>query len=114
MNIRVRFMGLLVVLVCFALPRVAQGQSDPARLERIRTAKMPAVEQPIAFDTPAADAICSALEVFPPDNSWNTVIEDWPVHPNSRNIVASAGASKPFRYNADMAFILVPPEAGGG
>jgi hypothetical protein len=37
------------------------------------------------------------------------VIEDWPVHPNSRNIVASAGESKPFRYNADMGFVLIPP-----
>lgn len=85
------------------------GQSDPARVARIRGAKMPKIEQTIAFDTPAADAICSALEVFPPNNPWNTVIEDWPVHPNSKNIVASAGESKPFRYNADMAFILVPP-----
>jgi hypothetical protein len=85
------------------------ARHDPARLERIRAAKMPPIDKPIAFDTPAADAVCSALEVFPPENPWNTVIEDWPVHPNSRNIVASAGADKPFRYNADMAFILVPP-----
>ncbi len=85
------------------------GQSDPARLARIRAAKMPKVEQTVAFDTPTADAICSALEVFPANNPWNTVIEDWPVHPNSKNIVASAGAEKPFRYNADMAFILIPP-----
>jgi hypothetical protein len=85
------------------------GQSDPARLERIRRATMPPIEKPISFDTPEADAICSALEVFPPDNPWNTVIEDWPVHPNSQNIVASAGVDKPFRCNSDMAFILVPP-----
>ncbi|HVC93787.1 MAG TPA: hypothetical protein VND64_08855 [Pirellulales bacterium] len=84
-------------------------RNDSARLQRIRTAKMPSIVQPIAFDTPAADAICSALEIFPPDNPWNTVVDDWPVHPNSRNIVASAGADKPFRYNPDMAFVLVPP-----
>lgn len=84
--------------------------SDPPRLERIRAATMPAIEQPVAFDTPQADAICSALEVFPPDNPWNTVIEDWPLHPNSRNIVASAGVDKPFRYNRDMGFILIPPD----
>jgi hypothetical protein len=85
------------------------GPSDPARIARIRAAKVPRIEQTVAFDTPAADAICSALEVFPPNNPWNTVIQDWPVHPNSRNIVASAGENKPFRYNADMAFILIPP-----
>jgi hypothetical protein len=60
--------------------------------------------------TPEADAICSALEVFPPENPWNLVIEDWPLHPNSRNIIASIGTNKPFRYNPDMGFILVPPD----
>jgi hypothetical protein len=93
-----------------AVPREpVTGQSDPARLERIRAAKMPVIERPISFDKPEADALCSALEIFPPDNPWNTVIEDWPVHPNSRNIVASAGTGKPFRCNFDMAFILIPP-----
>jgi len=72
-------------------------------------AKMPAIKDPVMFDTPEADAICSALEVFPPDNPWNLVVEDWPVHPNSRNIVASMGVDKPLRYDPDMSFILVPP-----
>lgn len=82
---------------------------DPARLARIKAAKMPAVDRVIEFNTPEADAICSALEVFPDNNPWNLVIEDWPVHPNSRAIVNRAGANKPFRYDPDMAFIIVPP-----
>ena len=83
---------------------------DPERLKRIRTAKMPAISKPVQFDTPEADAICAALEVFPPDNPWNLVVENWPVHPNSQNIVASIGAGKPLRYDPDMSFILVPPD----
>lgn len=83
---------------------------DPARLSRIRAAKMPKIDKPIMFDTPEADAILSALEVYPADNPWNLVIENWPLHPNSKNIVASIGAEKPFRYNPDMGFILVPPD----
>jgi hypothetical protein len=83
---------------------------DPARLKRIQSAKMPAISQPIMFDTPAADAICTALEVFPPDNPWNLLVEDWPVHPNSKQIVSSIGANKPLRYDEDMCFILVPPD----
>ena len=51
-----------------------------------------------------------ALEVFPPDNPWNQVVADWPLHPNSQNIIASIGADKPLRYNPDMGFILVPPD----
>jgi hypothetical protein len=85
-------------------------QGDPARLARIRKLEMPTITKPILFNTPEADAICSALEVFPPDNPWNLVVEDWPVHPNSKNIIASIGASKKFRYNTDMGFVLVPPE----
>lgn len=84
--------------------------SDPARLARVRAAKMPAIDKPILFYTPEADAICSALEVFPPNNPWNLVVEDWPLHPNSKNIIASIGAEKPLRYNDDMGFILVPPD----
>ena len=87
----------------------AQVHGDPARLERIRAARMPRIDKPILFDTPEADAIVSALEVFPPDNPWNLVVEDWPVHPNSKNIIESIGASKKFRYNADMGYVLVPP-----
>jgi hypothetical protein len=82
---------------------------DPARLQRLRAAKMPPIDQPIPFNTVAADNIVSALEVFPPDNPWNLVVDDWPLHPNSKNIVSSIGPEKPLRYNDDMGFILVPP-----
>jgi hypothetical protein len=83
---------------------------DPARLERVKAAKMPKIDKPILFDTPEADAIVSALEVFPPDNPWNLVVSDWPVHANSKNIIKSIGADKPMRYNPDMGFVLVPPD----
>ncbi len=66
--------------------------------------------KPVLFDTREADAIVSRLQVFPPDNPWNQVVTNWPVHPNSRAIVASVGADKPLRYNPDMNFVLVPPD----
>ncbi len=91
-------------------PPKAVVSGDPARVERIRAAKMPAITTPISFDTPEADAILSALEVYPPDNPWNLLITDWPTHPNSARIVASVGANKPLRYNPDMGFILVPAD----
>jgi hypothetical protein len=70
---------------------------------------MPKVDKVVEFQTSEADAICSALEVFPPDNPWNLVVEEWPLHPNSRNIVATIGTEKPLRYNDDMSYIIVPP-----
>jgi hypothetical protein len=72
--------------------------------------KMPTVKQPIPFHTPEADRVLEALQVFPADNPWNQDVSQWPLHPNSKNIIASIGADKPFRYNPDMSFILVPPD----
>lgn len=85
-------------------------RTDPQRLRRIRAATMPAITRPVQFDTPEADAILSALEVFPPDNAWNQLVDEWPVHPDSDAIVASIGVDKPLRYNPDMAFVIVPPD----
>jgi hypothetical protein len=34
------------------------------------------------------------LEIFPPDNPWNTDISEYPVHSNSDNFIASIGLSK--------------------
>ena len=82
---------------------------DPARLARIRAAKMPKIDKVIAFDTPAADAVLAALEIFPPDNPWNLVVSDWPLHPNSRGMVAGIGDDKVLRVNNDMCFVIVPP-----
>ena len=103
-------LGSLVVCVAQTFSVLtASAADDPARLERIHAATMPPITQPVPFNTPEADAILTALEVFPPDNAWNQLITDWPVHPDSKAIVASVGDKKPLRCNADMAFILVPP-----
>lgn len=69
----------------------------------------PPVTKPVLFNTPEADAIVAAMQIFPADNPWNTDISKWPVHPNSKNIVGSIGAEKPLRYNPDMGFVIVPP-----
>lgn len=84
-------------------------QSDPTRLARLKSTKLPAVAKPTPYNTPEADAVCSALEIFPPDNPWNTVIENWPIDPNSKKMIASVGSDKPLRGNTDMTFVLVPP-----
>lgn len=88
-----------------------KGTADPQRMVRIHAAQknVPIINKPLMFDTPEADALLSALEVFPTDNPWNQTCENWPLHTNSRNIIASIGADKIFRCNTDMGYILVPP-----
>ncbi len=103
------------IIVCISVLLAvlsAAGESSRQggdRLARIRAAKMPSITQPIPFNTPEADAILAALEIFPPDNPWNQDISAWPLHPNSASIIGSIGPAKPLRYNDDMGFILVPP-----
>jgi len=93
-----------------AKPAPGTVKTDPARLARIRAAKMPRITKPVMFNTPQADAVLSALEVFPPDNPWNQLVDDWPRHPDSDAIIASIGPEKPLRYNPDMGFVIVPPD----
>jgi hypothetical protein len=96
-----RALPFVVLGLAVRFPAGAQTPAQPA---------MPKIDRPILFDTAEADKICEALQIFPPDNPWNTSVEDWPLHPNSAKIVASIGANKPFRYNPDMGFVLIPPD----
>jgi hypothetical protein len=67
------------------------------------------ITRPTPFHTATADVVMSQLRVFPSSSAWNTPVEDWPLHPRSREIVASVGTDKVFRCNEDMGFVLVPP-----
>jgi hypothetical protein len=71
---------------------------------------MPEIKKPVLFNTPEADKILAALQVFPPDNPWNEDISKLPVHPKSKQMIAKIGADKKLAYNLDMGFVLVPPD----
>ncbi len=94
------------VLVTALLAAAADTSPTPAR----RSGKAPAIKQPVLFNTPEADAVVAALQVYPPDNPWNQAVDRWPLHANSRNIIAQIGSGKPLRGNYDMAYVLVPPD----
>jgi hypothetical protein len=86
---------------------IVRGGSQTTRPDR---PPMPAFARAVMFNTPEADQILAALQVFPPDNPWNEDISRRPLHPNSKRLVASVGEDKRLAYNLDMAFILVPPD----
>ena len=104
--------GVATLAAALALtpPRTAAQPAAPDRAARLKAHPMPKVDRVVAFNTPAADAVCAALEIFPTDNPWNTPVTGWPVHPRSKQIVATVGAEKPLRGNMDMAFVIVPPD----
>src|SRR5436305_7733312 len=80
------------------------ADKDPKRPE------MPEVKAPVLFDTPEADKILAALQVFPPDNPWNEDVSKLPLLANSGKMIAGIGPDKSFAYNLDMGFILVPKD----
>jgi hypothetical protein len=83
----------------------ADEKKDPGDRKR---PEMPEIKQPVLFNTPDADKILAALQVFPPDNPWNEDISKLPVHSKSDKIITRIGANKKLAYNLDMGFVLVP------
>jgi hypothetical protein len=70
----------------------------------------PTIEKPLMFDTPEADRVLEALQVFPPDNPWHEDIRARPRHPLSDAMVRGIGADLALGYNLDMNFVIVPPD----
>jgi hypothetical protein len=71
---------------------------------------VPPIEKPLLFDTPEADRVLEALQVFPEDNPWHEDIRARPRHPQSDAMVRGIGADQALGYNLDMNFVIVPPD----
>ena len=69
---------------------------------------IPAISKPVMFNTPEADAICSAMQIFPKDNAWNEDVSQRPVLPQSEKMIDRIGRDKTLAYNLDMCFVIVP------
>jgi hypothetical protein len=89
---------------------VAAATATLAAAARHERPPMPKITKPVMFDTPEADAILAALQIFPADNPWNQDISALPVAADSNAIINSIGADKSLGYNLDMGFIIVPPD----
>jgi hypothetical protein len=70
---------------------------------------LPEITQPVLFNTPEADAILAAMQIFPKDNAWNEDVSKRPVHADSEKIIALIGPAKKLAFNLDMSFVIVPP-----
>ena len=93
--------------MCRVLAAVAlAGVALASPMEQARLS----IEAPLLFDTPAADRVLEALQVFPKDDPWHHDIRAWPRHPRSDAIVRGIGAAAPLGYNLDMNFVIVPPD----
>jgi K319-like protein len=97
---------LLFVLIC-----VARGERINHEGRILGSA--PAVGVPTLFNTPAADAIVSAMQIMPRDNPWNEDISRRPVHANSDAIIDQitsdlSSSRRTLRPFYEMNYVLVP------
>ena len=74
---------------------------------------LPVVTSPILFNTTNADAVVSAMQIFPVTNPWNECISNRPVLANSdamiAQIISDLGASRAvLTPEFEMNFVLVP------
>jgi hypothetical protein len=83
---------------------------SPAVLGARERPRLPEIKAPVLFNTPEADKVLAAMQVFPPDNPWNEDISKLPVLPNSKKMIDGIGADKRLAYNLDMGFVIVPPD----
>lgn len=98
---RVPGIGFLTATVIIIMATLSAQRSRPT---------MPPITAPVMFDTPEADRILAALQVFPADNPWNQDISAMPVLRESAAIIAAIGADKSLEFNLDMGFIIVPSD----
>jgi hypothetical protein len=104
--------GAVVGLFAVALLQSCRpGEEEPAPAPARPAAAAPKkTARPILFNTPEADAVVSALQVFPKDSPWNEDISERPLHPDSDKVIDTIGRNLRFRWNHDMPYIIVPPD----
>jgi hypothetical protein len=85
--------------------------SKRPRLASLAFLVLPAltITRPLMFDTPDADRVLEAMQIFPKDSAWHEDIRKRPRHAMSDAIIRSIGADLPLGYNLDMNFVIVPP-----
>ncbi len=76
---------------------------------------LPVVTQPLLFNTPEADAVVSAMQIFPVTHPWNEDISRRPVLTNSDAMIAQiigdlASSRRTVRLFKEMNFVLAPDD----
>lgn len=102
------------IVLAFVLPVLAAAERINHEGRILGPA--PAVSAPTLFNTAAADAIVSAMQIMPRDSPWNEDISQLPLLSNSDAMIAqiktdlaAAGSGRQnLRLFSEMNFVLVP------
>src|SRR5205807_4160043 len=91
----------------------AAAQSERINQEGRILGPAPVVTTPTLFNTPQADAIVSAMQIFPLTNPWNEDISRRPLLSNSATMITQLKADlsssrQTLRTFYEMNYVLVP------
>jgi len=91
----------------------AAAQSERINQEGRILGPVPVVTTPTLFNTPQADAIVSAMQIFPVTNSWNEDISRRPLLANSAAMISQlksdlSSTRQTLRLFYEMNYVLVP------
>jgi len=99
-----------ILLFLFGLASIAQAERINHEGRILGPA--PVVTAPTLFNTPAADAVVSAMQIMPRDNPWNEDISRRPRLPNSDAMIAQIksdlGTRQTLQPFYEMNYVLVP------
>ncbi len=105
----------LFAAIGFAFLGLIAGDSRAERINHEGRILGPeiAVTQPILFNTPEADAVVSALQIFPVTSAWNEDISRRPLLANSDAMIAQiisdlSATRRTLRLFSEMNFVLIP------
>lgn len=109
MGIMIRSATLISATVVFACSVVAERINQEGRI----LGPPPVITNSTLFNTPEADAILAAMQIFPVTNAWNEDVSRLPLLPNSdamiAQIVSDLGSTRrTLRAFQEMNFVLVP------
>ncbi len=109
--VRMQFCKWLVLTCALAIPTLRA--QDRVNQEGRALDVLPTVTQPLLFNTPAADAIVSAMQIMPKDSPWNEDISGRPVLTNSDAMISQIMTDlrsdrRTLRAFHEMNFVLVP------
>lgn len=106
-------MRRIALFACLTLALAGAAAAERINHEGRILGSAPVVTAPILFNTPAADAVVSAMQIMPVDSAWNEDISARPLVTNSAQIIAQikadlSSARQTLRPFYEMNCVLVP------
>ena len=86
--------SLIAILLLFALAVAPAAGAERINQEGRILGPAPVVTMPTLFDTAAADAIVSAMQIFPLDNAWNEDVSALPLLSRPRGLRLAGADSR--------------------